>query len=77
MRYQAYKNKMLKIRKVMNFFYAFRFVFIGAAVATAATITTLDLTKGNITESSDFEESYIYGQEITYSGSAFMTLEVY
>ena len=72
MRYQEYKNKMLKIRKVMNFFYTFRFVFIGIAAATATTITTLDLTKGNITEASDFEESYVYGEEISYSGSAFM-----
>lgn len=63
---------MLKIRKVMNFFYTFRFVFIGIAAATATTITTLDLTKGNITEASDFEESYVYGEEISYSGSAFM-----
>lgn len=56
----------------MDFFYRFRFVFIGAAVAAAGTITTLDLTKGSITESSKFEISYTYGEEIAYSGSAFM-----
>ena len=50
MRYQAYKNKMMKIRKVIDFFYRFRFVFIGAAVAIAATVTTLDVSKGSITE---------------------------
>ena len=63
---------MLKIRKVMNFFYRFRFVFIGVAVVTTATITTLDLTKGNITEVSKFEVSYNYGDPISYSGTAFM-----
>ena len=72
MKYQDYKNKMLKVKKVMNFFYRFRFVFIGVAVSTAATITTLDLTKGNITEVSDFQVSYVYGDEIKCSGSAFM-----
>ena len=72
MRYQAYKNKMIKIRKVIDFFYRFRFVFIGAAVVIAATITTLDLTKGNITEVSKFDVSYNYGDDISYSGSAFM-----
>lgn len=63
---------MLRVRKVIDFFYRFRFVFIGAAVVTAATITTLDLSKGSITESSEFEISYTYGEEISYSGSAFM-----
>ena len=73
MRYQEYKAKMMKIRKVMDFFYRFRFVFIGAAVAIAATITTLDVTKGNITSVSDFEVSYVYGDDdIKYEGSAFM-----
>ena len=51
---------MLRVRKVIDFFYRFRFVFIGAAVVTAATITTLDLSKGSITESSEFEISYTY-----------------
>ena len=69
---------MMKIRKVIDFFYRFRFVFIGAAVAIAATVTTLDVSKGSITESSDFEISYVYGQdEITYSGSAFMGTVTY
>ena len=63
---------MLKIRKVIDFFYRFRFVFIGAAVVIAATITTLDLSKGTITEESDFEISYTYGDDISYSGAAFM-----
>ena len=63
---------MLKIRKVIDFFYRFRFVFIGAAVVTAATITTLDLTKGSITEVSKFEVSYNYGDPISCSGTAFM-----
>ena len=68
----------MKIRKVIDFFYRFRFVFIGAAVAIAATVTTLDVSKGSITESSDFEISYVYGQdEITYSGSAFMGTVTY
>ena len=71
-RYQEYKNKMLGIRKVMNFFYSFRFVFLGVALATAATITTLDLTKGNITDTSEFDEIYTYGDKISFSGEAFM-----
>ena len=72
MRYQDYKKKMLRIRKVIDVFYHLRFVFLGIAIVTAASITTLDLTKGNITEVSDFEISYTYGDEIKYSGSAFM-----
>lgn len=72
MRYQNYKAKMMKIRKVLDVFYHLRFVFIGVAVVTAASITTLDLTKGNITEVSKFEISYTYGDDIQYSGSAFM-----
>lgn len=73
MRYQEYKNKMVRIRRVINFFYRFRFVFLGVAVVTAASITTLDLTKGNITDVSKFDEVYTYGDKITFGGEAFMS----
>ena len=63
---------MHSIRKVLNFVWRFRFVFIGVVVVTTASATTLDLTKGNITETTEFKDSYIYGDEITYSGKAFM-----
>ena len=72
MRYQQYKNKMLKIRKVIDFFYRFRFVFAGAITAIVAASITLDATRGNILETSEFKLSYTYGEEISYSGSAFM-----
>lgn len=72
MRYQDYKKRLLKIRKVLDVFYHLRFVFLGVAIVTAASITTLDLTKGNITEVSEFQISYTYGEDIKYSGSAFM-----
>ena len=71
---------MLKIRKVLDFFYRFRFVFIGVAAATAVGITTLDVTKGNITESSTFEASYTYsGNKDLFSptGNAFMSNVTY
>lgn len=72
MRYQNYKAKMLKIRKIMDFCYRFRFVFAGVAAATIATVVTLDVTKGNITKTSKFEISYNYGESISYSGESFM-----
>ena len=72
MRYQQYKNKMLRIRKVIDFFYRFRFVFAGAIAAIVATSIVLDTTRGNIIETSSFEKTYKYGEPITYSGSAFM-----
>ena len=72
MRYQEYKNKMMKVRKVLDFFHRFRFVFLGVAVVIAASITTLDLTKGNITKVSEFKMNYQYGEKIEFSGSAFM-----
>ena len=72
MRYQQYKNRMLKIRKVIDFFYRFRFVFAGALTAIVAASITLDVTKGNITETTEFKIAYQYGEEIECSGSAFM-----
>ena len=72
MRYQQYKNKMLKIRKVIDFFYRFRFVFAGIIVAIVAGSITLDVSKGSITETTEFQMSYVYGDQITSSGSAFM-----
>ena len=72
MRYQQYRNRMLKIRKILDFFHRFRFVFIGAAVVTVSTVLALDLTKGSITKTSKFEISYQYGQPISYSGESFM-----
>ena len=72
MRYQQYKNRMLKIRKVIDFFYRFRFVFAGAITAIVAASITLDVTRGNITETTEFKIAYQYGEEIECSGSAFM-----
>ena len=72
MRYQQYKNRMLKIRKVIDFFYRFRFVFAGAITAVVAASITLDVTKGSITETTQFKIAYQYGEEIECSGSAFM-----
>ena len=77
MRYQQYKNRMLKIRKVIDFFYRFRFVFAGIIVAIIAGSITLDVSKGSITETTQFQMSYVYGEEITYSGSAFMGTVTY
>ena len=72
MRYSSYKARMQKVRKVLDFFHRFRFVFLGIAVVIAASITTLDLTKGNITKVSEFKMNYQYGEKIEFSGSAFM-----
>ena len=72
MRYQQYKNRMLKIRKIIDFFYRFRFVFAAVITVIIAGAITLDVTKGNITETSSFEISYKYGEDFTYSGEAFM-----
>lgn len=72
MRYQQYKNKMMKIRKVLDFFYHLRFVFLGIIVVIVAAAITLDVSKGSITETSKFEISYKYGEKISYSGEAFM-----
>ena len=72
MRYQEYKQKMMKIRRVLDFFHRFRFVFLGIIVVIVATSITLDVTKGSITSSSDFELSYRYGEKFSYSGDAFM-----
>ena len=72
MRYQQYKNRMLKIRKVIDFFYRFRFVFAGAIAIIVAGSITLDATRGNITETTEFKTVYTYGEEISYSGTAFM-----
>ena len=72
MRYQEYKNKMLKIRKVLDIVYRLRFVILGVTVASIAAGVTLDLTKGSITETSKFAISYKYGEQISVSGSAFM-----
>lgn len=72
MRYQQYKNRMLRVRKILDFFYRLRFVFLGIVVAVVATTITLDVTKGNITESTKFAISYKYGEEIQVSGAAFM-----
>ena len=77
MRYQQYKNKMLRIRKVIDFFYRFRFVFAGIIVAIVAGSITLDVSKGSITETTEFQMSYVYGEQITYSGSAFMGTVTY
>lgn len=72
MRYQQYKNRMLKIRRVIDFFYRFRFVFAGAIAVIVAASITLDVTRGNITQTSEFKAAYTYGEEINCSGSAFM-----
>lgn len=72
MRYQNYKARMMKIRKVLDFFYRFRFVFIGTAVVAVTAVLTLDLTKGSITKTSKFEINYKYGEEITFEGESFM-----
>ena len=72
MRYQQYKNRMMKIRKVLDFFYHLRFVFLGLATVIVAGAITLDVSKGAITETSKFEISYRYGDDISYSGSSFM-----
>ena len=77
MRYQEYKNKMLKIRRVIDFFYRFRFAFAGAVAAIIAGSITLDVTRGNITETSEFKMAYTYGEEIQCSGSAFMSKVTY
>lgn len=73
MRYQQYKNKMLKIKKVLMTVHHLRFVVIGVTVAIVASAITLDSIKGNITESSDFATTYYYGDKITYSGKAIMS----
>lgn len=73
MRYQQYKNRMLKIRKVIDFFYRFRFVFAGVITAIVAGSIALDVSKGSIVETSKFKVSYIYGEKIEGSGSAFMS----
>lgn len=72
MRYQQYKNRMLKIRKVIDFFYRFRFVFAGVIAVIVAGSITLDVSRGSITETTHFKLSYMYGEEISCSGSAFM-----
>lgn len=72
MRYSNYKKKMQRVRKVLDFFHRFRFVFIGIIIAITAPLVTLNITKGNITKVSTFEVSYTYGEGMTYSGSAFM-----
>ena len=73
MRYQQYKNKMMKIRKVIDFFYRFRFVFAGVITAVIAGSIALDLSRGNITQTSDFKISYTYGEKVEGSGTAFMS----
>ena len=72
MRYQQYKNKMLRIRKVIDVFYHLRFVIAGVVTAIVAGSIALDVSKGSITETSKFEVSYVYGEEIKFSGKAFM-----
>ena len=72
MRYQEYKNRMLKVRRVLDVIYRLRFVIIGVTTAIIATTVTLDLTKGSITETSSFKITYKYGEKISYSGSSFM-----
>ena len=72
MRYQNYKAKMMKIRKVLDVIYRLRFVIAGVTSAAIAAAVTLDLVKGNITSVSEFEVSYKYGEGISYSGEAFM-----
>ena len=73
MRYQQYKNRMLKIRKVIDFFYRFRFVFAGVITAIVAGSIALDVSRGSIVETSNFKVSYTYGEKIEGSGSAFMS----
>ena len=63
---------MQKVRKVLDFFHRFRFVFLGIIIAITAPLITLSVAKGSVTSVSKFEISYTYGEEITYSGSAFM-----
>lgn len=72
MKYSSYKARMQKIRKVMDFFYRLRFVFLGIVVVITSSLLALSIAKGSITEVSTFEISYRYGEDITYSGSAFM-----
>ena len=76
MRYDEYRKKMLKVKKVLDFFHRFRYVIIGTissiTIATITIVLTLDLSKGNIMETSDFSISYTYGEKISYSGTAFM-----
>ncbi len=73
MKYQEYRKKLINLRRLI----------IGASIAsvpisliTLATVVTVSVlagVKGNITEVSATEVSYVYGEGITMSGSAFMS----
>lgn len=71
MLYQEYQQKMEKLAKVRKFFFRYRLIFILAIAAVLSlTITLMGIT-GTV-QDGDCPDSFIYGNEITYSAGAIM-----
>ncbi|MCQ2409008.1 MAG: hypothetical protein MJ068_00530 [Clostridia bacterium] len=62
---------MEKLAKVRKFFFRYRFIFILAVAAVLALTATLMGITGTVTDA-DCPDSFIYGNEITYTAGAIM-----
>lgn len=73
MRYEEYERKIIKIAKVKKWLYRFRLpLLIGAGIVCSGVLTLL-FTKGVVKDVEKIKSEYVYGEQIEFKASAFMS----
>ena len=73
MYYVPYEQKMLKIARIRDQIYRFRYLILAIILAIVSSIVTLLAMKGNITQEVSIQPTYVYGETITPSSKAFLS----
>ena len=73
MYYLPYEQKILKIARIRDQIYRFRFLILGILLAILSAIMALLAVKGNIVNDISLQPAYVYGERIKLNANAFLS----
>ena len=73
MRYDSFKEKIEKLKKVLQVVKRFRVLIVSVLVAITATAAVLMSTAGLVNATQACPSTFVYGEEATYGASAFLS----
>lgn len=71
--YDEYVKKIQKIARIKRFFHRYRFLFSTVIILGLVTTTGLVSAKGVVTDAIKVTSTYVYGDEIVFKSSAFLS----
>ncbi len=71
--YEAYEQKILRIRKMRDTLYKYKFLILGIIVLIMSCVSGFLIAMGGIVKDLSLKSGYVYGETIRLNASAFMS----